>query len=84
MPARPSGRTGAMIYRIVYPENGEDVTGIIFQEPWDAASYWRNKKGGLWTEIESQNPLDKKAFMQCVTGEIVVVRGFDNEVFTYS
>jgi hypothetical protein len=68
-----------MVYRIMYPENGEDATGITFQTPWDAASYWRNKKGGLWIEFEPQNPLDKKAFMQCATREIVVVRPFDNE-----
>lgn len=65
-----------MTYRIVNPETGEDVTGITFQEPWDAANYWRNKKGGLWIEIEPRGPDDKKAFMHIVTEEIVVVREY--------
>lgn len=65
------------MYKIVYPENGEAVVPIQFVFAKDAKDYWRTHHGGLWVEINPQNPADSAAFMQCVTGEIVVIRETD-------
>ena len=65
------------MYKIVYPENGQEVVSIEFIWMKDATDYWRNKYGTLWVEIKPQHPDDIIAFMQPITGEVVVVRRFE-------
>jgi len=65
------------MYKIVYPETEEEVVPIKFNTSWEAATYWKHNHSTMWITIESKHPRDKAAFMQTITGEIVVVRGFD-------
>ncbi len=67
------------MYKIVYPETEEEVVPMQFDRSQEAAAYWKNSHGTMWISIDPQHPRDIAAFMQSVTGEIVVVRKFDTD-----
>ena len=67
------------MYRIVYPETEEEVVPMQFDRSQEAAAYWKNSHSTMWIAVKPQHPRDKAAFMQIVTGQIVVVRSFDTD-----
>ena len=69
------------MYKIVYPETGEEVVPMRFDTPREATDYWKNTHGPMWRVIKPQDPRDFVGFQTSpwLSGVIVVVRSFDVE-----
>lgn len=61
------------MFGFYYPENGERfLASVQFTTPEEAIAYWRDKRS-MWQQIDASGK-DKAAFLNPLTGDIVVVR----------
>lgn len=67
-------------YGYFYPENNQRfLAQLSFGSAEEAAAWWRDKRS-MWQEIRAIEPNDKAAFMNPITGDIVVVREVEETV----
>lgn len=62
------------MFGFFYPENGERFSASLsFGSAQEATAYFRDKRS-TWQEIKPGSERDKAAFLNPLTGDIVVVR----------
>lgn len=62
------------MYGFFYPENNERfLASLSFNSVEEAVAYFKDKRA-MWDAIQPQNPADAAAFMNPLSGAIVVVR----------